>query len=268
MSTDFRQLLRVCGLRLLRATARDFHIQHHWVPGQQLKLNSYKHKGYWWHGKTREANALTSIATFLRPGHTVLDIGAHIGYFTTYFARLVGTTGRVLAIEPSDDNLRYTRFNIDSLSQVQLETRGISNHIGEATFFVESLTGQNNSLVEDYEVFEANAAKAGVAVEKRKVTICVTTVDSICSDYGLSPHFIKMDIEGAEYEALEGMINTLRKARPVVLIEISRRHHDCWALLRSLGYKPLDESLEPVSEREFAVDKPWPSPVNYFFVPE
>ncbi len=267
MSAKLRQLIRVGVLRLLKATARDINIKHHWVPGQRLRIHSYKHKGYWWHGKNREAHTLASIAKVLSQGQTALDVGAHVGYFTTYFAHLVGPRGRVIAFEPSDENLVYTRPNTEKLSQVQIDTRGISNFTGQASFFVESLTGQNNSLVQDYEVFSTNAAHAGVPCEKREVKISVTTIDSACREYDVSPKLIKMDIEGAELEAIQGMRETLERSRSVVLLEVSREHHACWSFFKSLGYKALNESLETVDESVFDTDRPWPAPVNFFFVP-
>ncbi len=267
MIAKLRQLIRVGGLRLLKATARDIHIKHHWVPGKKLKIHSFRHKGYWWHGRNREALALASIAKFLSIGQTALDVGAHIGYFSAYFAHLVGPGGRVLAFEPSDENLEYTRPNTEQYPHVQLDTRGISNFTGDASFFVESLTGQNNSLVEDYQVFEKNAAYAGVVCEKREVKIRVTTVDDVCREFAITPAFIKMDIEGAEFQAVQGMLDTLRSVRPVVLLEVSRQHHECWELFKSVGYKVLDESLRPVSDDVFDTLRPWPAPANFFFVP-
>jgi FkbM family methyltransferase len=268
MNFNMRHIVRVAGLKVLKATGRDITIDHHWVPAQKLRIHSFKHKGYWWHGKRREEATLASIANFVRPGQTVFDVGAHIGYFTTYFAHLVGPTGHVFAFEPSDENLAYTRPNISQLTQVQLDTRGISNFCGEASFFVESLTGQNNSLVGDYEVFAANAANAGVACVKREVKIKVTTIDNVCREWGVAPAFIKMDIEGAEFEAVQGMLQTLQSIRPVVLLEVSRQHHECWEFFKAAGYDVLDESLQPVADSDFAAVKKWPGPVNYFFVPK
>ena len=151
---------------------------------------------------------------------------------------------------------------------MQLDPRGISNFTGNTSFFVESLSGQNNSLVGDYEVFVANAANAGVACVQREVSIEVTTIDDVCRERHITPAFIKIDIEGAELEALQGMEQTLQSVHPVVLLEISRQHHACWLLLKAAGYVAYDELLRPVADSEFAAEKQWPGPVNYFFVPK
>ena len=267
MSSKLKQLVRMGGLKLLRATGRDICIRHHWVPGQKLKIHSFKHKGYWWHGKKREAQTLASIAKFVGPGDSTLDVGAHVGYFTTYLAHLVGPNGRVVAFEPGTENLVYTRTNTESLIQVRLDSRGISNYTGDASFFVESLTGQNNSLVEDYEIFENNSARAGFSCEKKKVTIRVTTIDSACKELAIKPKFIKMDIEGAELEAIQGMQETLLSVRPIVLLEISRQHKECLDQFKAAGYKVMDDALQPADERLFDCGETWPGPLNFFFVP-
>lgn len=267
MSIPLKQSARIACLKLLQATGRDIRIRHHWVPGQKLTIHSFKHKGYWWHGKRRETQTLTSVAKLLGPGQIALDVGAHVGYFSTYFAYLVGPGGRVIAFEPSDENLRYTRANVGSLDNVQLETHGISNFTGDASFYVESLTGQNNSLVENYQVFEDNATRAGFACERRKVTIKVTTIDEVCRRLKITPHFIKMDIEGAELEALQGMSETLRFARPVVLLEVSRQHVECLEIFKIAGYHALDDALRPVDDSAFCNGEQWAGPRNFFFAP-
>lgn len=268
MDFGLRRWVRVAGLRVLRATGRDIRIGHHWVPSQKLTVHSFKHKGYWWHGKRREAQTLASVSKLLSPGQLVLDVGAHVGYLTTYFAHLVGPGGRVIAFEPSEENLRYIRANTSQLRNVQVDPRGVSNFIGTATFFVESLTGQNNSLLSDYEVYEKNAANAGFASTKRKVTIPVTTIDDVCCDLNIAPHFVKIDIEGAEIDALKGMRKTLQSARPIVLMELSRYPQQCWELFQECGYTAYDDRLEMIEEDVFASGSEWRGPTNFFFLPE
>ena len=57
--------------------------------------------------------ALTAVLIkHLKPGLTVIDIGAHVGLHTLMFSRRVGPTGRVLAIEPSPANARLLRSHI------------------------------------------------------------------------------------------------------------------------------------------------------------
>jgi hypothetical protein len=56
-----------------------------------------------------EAQAAEVLRNWIRPGATVIDIGANMGFFTLRFARCVGPTGRVIAVEPETENLRHLR---------------------------------------------------------------------------------------------------------------------------------------------------------------
>lgn len=237
------------------------------MPGRKLKLHSFRHKGYWWKGKIREGETLISVEKLLHDGQVALDVGAHIGYLTQFFAHQVGSSGKVIAFEPSEDNLQYTRANLAPLQNVQLEEFGISDFCGEARFFVETLTGQNNSLVENYEVLDINAEIAGVSFEKREVVINVMTIDEYCKSRNVKPDFIKIDIEGAETAAVKGMEQTLIQHRPIVLVEMSKDFLLCFELFTKANYKAYDINLNPVPDSIFGELEKKNRPVNFFWRP-
>ena len=150
-----------------------------------------------------------------------------------------------------------------------IDRRGIADFEGEATFFVETLTGQNNSLLKDYTVFDSNAKNAGVAATRQEVSIQVTTLDKACDELGLSPSFIKIDIEGSELEAVQGMMATLKKSRPIILIEITMRVNECVALFESAGYRGYDERLTPAPEVGGSYAPEFiKGTTNFFFIPD
>ena len=254
------KLARKMGLRFLKAFARDVSIRHHWVQARRVTLNSFKHKGYWWHGRRREEVTMRSVERLLSPGQCVVELGAHIGYLTIYFSDLVGSTGRVITFEPSEQNLRYLRINMDGISNVTVEPVAVSDFIGEADFFVEDLTGQNNSLVESYHVLEINEKNAGQHANVVRENVPVTTLDAYCEARDVAPHFIKIDVEGAEEAALRGAIATLQKHQPIVLVEITRGYRAIYDLMEGLGYECLDDSLNPI---EFIIE----GTPNYFWIP-
>lgn len=255
-----QRLVRPLALRALRAVGSDIWLRHHWVPGRRFKLHSFKHKGYWWHGRHREEATMTTLAKLISPGQTVIELGAHIGYLTIYFAHLVGRDGKVIAFEPSSDTLDYLGPNIAGLGQATIEPIAISDFTGEADLFVEDLTGQNTSLVENYSVLERNAANAGLSVHVTRSKVPVTTLDQYCQAHELAPDFIKIDVEGAEESVLRGAGETLRKHRPIVLVEITREHERVSSLLRDQGYECFDDTLKPAE----LVRQGTP---NYFWIP-
>jgi FkbM family methyltransferase len=251
---------RTVALKTLKIFSFDFSIRHHWVEKRFIKLNSFKHKGYWWYGRKREEATLKSVADLILPGQTVVELGAHIGYLTLYFSHLVGSEGRVIAFEPSEQNREYLEGNIRGISNVAVEPVAISDFVGAADLFVEDLTGQNTSLVESYEVLGQNEINAGIRANIARESVPVTTLDAYCEANGVIPNFIKIDVEGAEEAVLRGSLNTMRKARPVVLIEITRRHGEVYNLLRSLDYSCFDDELRPA---ELALG----GTPNYFWIP-
>jgi FkbM family methyltransferase len=64
-------------------------------------------------GAPYEPITIQWLANVLRPGMVVVDVGAHVGYFTMVMARGVGESGRVYSVEPASDNLRFLRSNIE-----------------------------------------------------------------------------------------------------------------------------------------------------------
>jgi len=94
---------------LLKATAFDLSIAHPWVPPSRFRLNSFRHKGYWYHGKSRELRTMQLFAKLIRPNDTVAEVGGHIGFISMFFAKLVGDNGRVVVFEPGSNNLPYLR---------------------------------------------------------------------------------------------------------------------------------------------------------------
>src|SRR3954454_1116564 len=89
----------------------DITITHHWT-GERMVLHSFRHKGYWFHGKARERESMILCSRLIRGGDIVFDVGGHIGYMALHFADLVGAGGRVFCFEPAPLNLPYIRANV------------------------------------------------------------------------------------------------------------------------------------------------------------
>jgi FkbM family methyltransferase len=201
------------------------------------------------------------IECLLQNGDTFVDIGANIGYFTLLAARCVGTTGRVIAFEPVPhvrsqlvQNIRLNGFVNCSVHEEAIFSRaGVS------------------------EFFEGPAEHVGVSSLRRldvvTETLSVRTAkldDVLASD--ARPALIKIDIEGAEYDALEGMHRTLEAHRPDLIVEITEDY------LAGLGRSAdqLARFLAALGYRMYAMDHnglvlvngsaaEWPKQFNAFF---
>jgi FkbM family methyltransferase len=233
-------VIRPLFLRLLKATARDVSIKNPWS-GDRLFLNSFQHKGYWYFGKEREAQTMVRFRQLIAPGATVLEVGGHIGFISQYFAKLVGPSGHVFVFEPGTNNLPYLEQNTHHLAQVHVERQAVSNRIGQATFYQDNITGQNNSLLDDYKGAESVSRSHGMEVVKESHTVNLTTLDAFIDERGLSIDFVKIDIEGNEFNALLGAKESLKHIK-ALMIEVTEHQLEVFSLLRSYGFELSDES--------------------------
>lgn len=94
--------------------------------------------------------------------------------------------------------------NTSALRNVELEVFAVGDHIGEVDFFIEGLTGQNNSLSSDYEIFASNVAGTHSSVKYQRICVQITTLDEYCKNSEMIPDWIKLDVEGHELGVLRG----------------------------------------------------------------
>ena len=238
--------LRRLVMPLLKAFSRDIAIMHHWVPGASVFLNSYRHKGYWYHGKSREKSTLCLMKEIIKPGDLVVEVGGHIGYFSIFYSYIVGPRGGVIVFEPGANNLKYIKKNISQcgvgmLSSVELIEAAVGECDGEAAFYEENLTGQNNSLVKDFSGLKANKSKAHIEVDVKERKVQVKSVDSI--DFTSRPAFIKVDVEGYEWGVLQGAAKTIQRYSPAMMVEVQANREEIFDFLVNQNYRMFDDHM-------------------------
>ncbi len=170
---------------------------------------------------TNEPAVQEVLARELSSGKVAYDIGANIGFFTIIAAREVGPQGRVIAFEPLPDNVRWLRHNADlnGFSQVDV---------------VEAAVGAQPGTVS----LEAGGAGVWARIsETGEHAVRMLRLDDAIADGSLPPpDVVKMDIEGAEVQALEGMRDTLVNHRPTVIVELHGTLAPVTDALRAAGY--------------------------------
>jgi FkbM family methyltransferase len=174
---------------------------------------------------TAEAEVQAILRQCLHPGGVFLDLGANVGFFTVLGARLVGPEGRVYAIEPLAEMAEAVRCNarLNGFSQVEVFEAAVADREGQEL------------LVEGASPLEGHLGAPGRATPHRAVR--VTTVDALTRRRGVrAPTVVKMDVEGAEERAVQGMRETLMVAKPIVICELHGRQSRVPALLGDLGY--------------------------------
>lgn len=158
-----------------------------------------------------EPQVSAMVRTKVKKGMTVLDVGGHIGYYTLLMAKFVGERGRVFSFEPSPENFELLQKNIhlNRLGRVEAVRAAIFSKKGISTI---SIPDDSNS----------GGASLVHEVGSHAMQIETITLDDFCAERNIKPEFIKMDVEGAEFDVLLGGERTIRDCRPEMLIEV---HH-------------------------------------------
>jgi FkbM family methyltransferase len=176
-----------------------------------------------------ESEPLTNrfLKSFLRPGMSFWDVGAHIGEHTLLAARAVGNTGEIHAFEPSPDIYSLLSSNIRSngLENVAVNQLAVSNACRNTTF----------------QVFDEPAISCltpdredGRKYRSKQIHVACISLDRYSRDKRV-PNLIKIDVEGAELSVLEGMVNLLSiepSRSPVLIFEFSPTNTE------RFGYQP------------------------------
>ena len=196
----------------------------------------------------------------LRPGDRVVDVGAHVGYFTVLFSRLCGAGGFVHAFEPEPANYRLLRANllVNDCRNVEALELAASDAAGTEGLFLSPCNGGDHRLS-----FEEGRARCEVRTTRLDEALGEQRVD-----------FVKIDAQGAEPRILQGMRGLVarERARVGVLAEFApgllERHADGLAgfaeLLGTLGARafhpreaggnlavepvPLPAGLQPIAD--------------------
>lgn len=154
------------------------------------------------------------VQRLLRPGMTVLDIGAHHGLYTLLASKCVGRAGRVISFEPSPRECkrlaRHVRVN--RCRNVKIESYALGKEDGEADLFVvDGAWDWGNSL-----------RPPAVPEPTRRMRVPVRQLDDALASRGVERvDFIKLDAEGGELAILQGAKKLLRSApRPAILAEV------------------------------------------------
>lgn len=137
---------------------------------------------------------------------TVIDIGAHIGYFTRLFSRLAGSGGFVYALEADPENFSLLKKNTKRLKNVVLLPVAVSDKTGSINFYRSEKTGCHSTIKD-------------TAQHKETITVTSSDLDRILDERAVQKvDVIKMDIEGGELNALKGMQKTLNKNHGLSLV--------------------------------------------------
>lgn len=170
----------------------------------------------------------------LRPGLTVLDVGANVGWYTLHIAKR-HPTSHVHAFEPIPRTSAQLARNLElnGLSNVTLHSHALGESEGSSTFFCPDAYPGAASAV-DLEVDSAVS----------RIDCPVRRLDDVVADLGLRPDFMKCDVEGAELLVMRGARETIKRCRPIIFCEMLRK----WTA--RFGYTP-DATMQLLADEGY-----------------
>jgi len=220
------------------------------------------------------------LPLIVSPGSVCLDIGANYAYYSHRISQLVGPTGTVYSFEPIASTYEVASYVLAwfKCENVRLYNLGVSHRDAEVEFSIPETK---------FGVVSAGLAHIGTRINQfdeesgyqfdrhRKVMAKVVRLDNFLLPQLERLDFVKIDIEGAEMWAFEGMKRMLQKFKPIVLCEYSPRLLEGFNVDPHLWEKSLRDEYDydifmysPISQQLTSVARGALKGSNYIFIPK
>jgi len=195
-------------------------------------------------------------------GDQVLDAGAHYGYFSLLAARLTGDNGLVCSFEPAGSSFHILHRNTSNIPSIRAFQKLLAENEEHKILyeFPNRYSEYNSSHIGQYRLqpwFEKTSVQ--------RQSIQCASIDGLVASKDFHPSFIKIDVEGGEFEVLKGAANYLAEAAPMIAMEyVSRKrnnesHRQAAGWLRLLNYVvhtiTKEGRLEAVSDIDAYLDQ-------------
>jgi len=176
------------------------------------------------------------LGSMLSPGNVFCDIGANAGFFSILASRLVGPSGRVFALEPVPRNASMVEKNarLNHMTNIEVLRMAASERSGPSELLLAEYAGGA--------VLKGAGSPPDLA---GSLTVDTSTIDDLVTHKKMRPpDAVKIDVEGAELAVLRGMVETLRKWAPRLIVEVDDAEQGkceeklwaCCAFLKDLHY--------------------------------
>lgn len=148
------------------------------------------------------------IAGHVKPGMTVLDIGANIGFYTRLLSRAVGRDGTVYAFEPEELNFNHLKRLTKNLTNVKAVKAACGEKSGSAYLY------RSEKLNVDHHLYENDESR-------ERVEVPMVSVDDTLENESGGVGFVKIDVQGYDHFVVKGMRETLsRSDHPIIFGEL------------------------------------------------
>jgi FkbM family methyltransferase len=216
-------LLRRLSLRLAPLLlAGESTIRH--GPARGLRIDpAGAHPGYAL--GTSEQPLQRLLVDMLGSGDVFYDVGANVGFFTLLAARLVGPRGAVVAFEPDPRNADVLRANVarNGLDNVEVFEQAVADTTSRRSFVIAESTASH--------LADEDADEPATVVD----VVSLDDFERVTSKR--PPTVVKLDIEGAEVDALRGASRLIARHRPAIICEVHGTEAEVRRLLEAGGYR-------------------------------
>ncbi len=199
--------------------------------------------------RIRERLATAEFQKRLKPGMTVVDIGANIGYYALMEAMAVGSGGKIYAIEPISENVALLKKNVEANDYGNIEV--FENAIGERNGEMDIFMSKRSNL-------STFCENEGLDMSGKTRAVKVCSLDSFLEGKR-KPDFVRMDVEGFEYEILAGMGKVMKSSSNLQLfIEVhadflgKEKTRRFFEVLRENGFRHCRLMSEQMKSLELA----------------
>lgn len=195
-----------------------------------------------------EENLTRSFIELLKPGNIFIDIGAHIGYFSKLASHIVGEQGKVFSFEPTQSTFSILSTNIKHNKNITAINKAVFSSNQQLKFndYGPRFSAMNSFTKGRFENEEG--------IEYKSIKVEAIKLDDFVTQQNITPNFIKIDAESAEYDILLGMKKIMTDARPIITIEVGdfaidniKTSKEIIAFVLDHGYEAFqfDEQLRP-----------------------
>jgi FkbM family methyltransferase len=163
--------------------------------------------------KTHEPLTTKLLSKELKKDMVCLDVGGNIGYYTLFESNIVGENGKVIAIEPSPPNFQHLKKNLEiqNTENVDAYNFAAGDKDGEINFLVYE-ESNGSFTIPDGETTDLPGELIKVQAKRLDTFLGELKQDHV--------DFVRMDVEGYESHIIGGMINTIKKSKPMFQIEV------------------------------------------------
>lgn len=140
----------------------------------------------------------------IKPGMTVVDVGANIGIYTCYFYKLASKDGTVHAFEPDSTNFKHLQKNTRHFSNIVVNHSAVGDHCGSIKLYI------SDAMNVDHRTFDSGDGR-------RSIDVRILSLDDYFQP-GQAVDFIKIDVQGYELSVLKGAKRILTENRNIKIL--------------------------------------------------